>query len=60
MYIFEAHYIYMPTGDEVTRKIEFHRQFHDSERERYLYAMGEAYDMIGEDEEFISLEFIAC
>lgn len=60
MYIFEAHYICLSTNDEITRAIEFHRQFHDTERERYLYAMGEAYDMTGAGEELVSLELIAC
>lgn len=59
MCIFEAHYIYMPTNDEVTRKIEFFEQCLDTEKEWYLYAMGIAFDMIGVDEELVSLEFIA-
>lgn len=49
----------MPTNDEVTRSIEFFEQCLDTEKEWYLYAMGKAYDMTGEGEELVSLEFIA-
>ena len=60
MYYFEAHYINMDTGEEVTKKISFDGQFFDSDKECYLYAMSRAYDMEEENEMFASLEFIAC
>ncbi len=60
MYLFEAHYINMDNDKEVTRKIEFDGQFFDTEKERYLYAMGKAYDMMETNETFDNLEFIAC
>lgn len=61
MYIFEAHYTNMKTDEEVTRTIEFEGDnFLDSEKECFLDAMGRAYDMIGENESFSSLKFIAC
>lgn len=60
MYIFVAHYINEDTEEEITRPIEFDGQFSGSERDCYLYAMGKAYDMMGKNEMFESLEFIAC
>ena len=60
MYIFEAHYINIPKDEEVVRKIEFHEQFLDTERECYLYAMGRAFDMAQVGDMFASLEFVAC
>lgn len=61
MYIFEAHYTNMKTNEVITRTIEFEGDnFLDSEKECFLYAMEKAYDMIGENESFSSLEFIAC
>lgn len=45
MYIFEATYTDMKTGQETVSKIEVDEQFFDNEREIYMYAMGKAYDM---------------
>lgn len=60
MYLFEAHYINMDNDKEITRKIEFNGQFFDTEKERFLYAMDKAYDMMEINEMFDNLEFIAC
>ena len=60
MYLFEAHYINMVTEKENIKSIEFNGQSFDSEKECYLYAMGEAYELIEENEMLSSLEFIAC
>lgn len=60
MYFFKAHYVNMETNEEITRPIEFNGQSLDSEKECYIYAMGEAYDLTGKNELFYSLEFIAC
>lgn len=60
MYIFEAHYINMPTGKELIKSIEFNEQFLDTERECYLYAMGRAFDLRDVGDMFASLEFIGC
>lgn len=61
MYLFEAHYINTKTGKEITRTIEFHGyNFFDTEKERFMYAMGKAYDLKEDNEIFDSLEFISC
>lgn len=60
MYRFDAHYTNMVTFEEVTKKIEFDGQFFDSEKDCYLYAMGEAFDMIEKDESLNSVELICC
>ena len=60
MYIFVAHYVDMNTDSTNERKMEFNGQSFDSEKEIYLYAMSEAFDMTGENKILLSLEFIAC
>lgn len=60
MYWFVAHYSDVYTGEQTTRKIEFDGQFFDSEKDCYLYAMGVAYDMTGENECFGGIELLAC
>lgn len=60
MYIFVAHYVDMNTDSTNERKMELNGQFFDSEKEIYLYAMSEAFDMTGENEILLCLEFIAC
>lgn len=61
MWLFEAKYINMDTGAEITRKIEFDGDaFFTTERQCYTHAMGRAYDMMQRNECFSSLEFIAC
>lgn len=60
MYIFVAHYVDMNTDSTNERKMELNGQFFDSEKEIYLYAMGKAFDMTGENEILLCLEFIAC
>lgn len=61
MYIFEAKYENMDTGEEVTRKIEFDGDnFFPTEKECYIYAMSKAYDMTEKNEFLVSVEFIAC
>ena len=47
MYIFVAHYVDMNTDSTNERKLEFDGQFFDSEKEAYLCAMSEAFDMTG-------------
>lgn len=59
MFIFEADYIDMDTDAEITRKIEFNGQSFDSEKECYLYAMSQAYEMAAENEMLTNLRFIA-
>lgn len=60
MYVFEAHYINMETDDNISRTIKIEGQFFETEREIFLYAMNKAYNMIGTNEMFSSLDFIAC
>lgn len=60
MYYFMAHYINMDTSEEIERKIVFDGQFLDNEKQCYLHAMGIAYDMMGKNEIFDNLEFVAC
>ena len=59
MCYFEAHYIDIYDGTEITKKICFDEQLFDTVKECYLHAMSEAYDMTGENEMFASLDFIA-
>ena len=60
MYIFEAHYINIYEGAEITRTIEFSEQFFENEQECYVYAMQRACSMKQENELLSSVEFIAC
>lgn len=61
MWLFEAKYHDMNTGKEITRTIEFDGDnFFSSERDCYIHAMKQAFDMKKENECFSSLEFIAC
>lgn len=60
MYLFEATYVNKLTHDEVTRAIEFNGRLMDCERDVFLTAMEMAYDMKGEYEELITLEFLGC
>ena len=60
MYLFEAHYIDINTNKKITRPIQFEGQFFEHEKECYLYAMSEAFEMKEYDECLDSLEFIAC
>ena len=60
MYYFEAHYYNAENDAEITKKIVFDGQFFCNDKECYMHAMLEAYDMAEENEVFISLELIAC
>lgn len=58
MYGFKAIYEHYETGVEREVFIEFDGQFFDSERDAYIYAMGQTYDNCSKDECFVRLEFI--
>ena len=58
MYIFEAQYCDLNADKIVTRTIEL-PEF-GPEREMFVEAMMVAYDGASENEELVSLEFIAC
>ena len=58
MYIFEARYCDLNADKIVTRPIEL-PEF-GSEREMFVEAMMVAYDGASENEELVSLDFIAC
>lgn len=59
MCIFTAHYINMENDEEITREITFEEQFFKDEKECYLYAMRNAYDMKEKNELLSTVEFIA-
>lgn len=63
MWLFEAKYINMDSGEEFIRKIEFDGDnFFNTTKECYLYAMEKALEMKQKkkNECLCSLEFVAC
>lgn len=58
MYIFEAHYANMDTGEKRIQSIELNDN--QTEKECYIHAMTKAYDNKKANECLESLEFIAC
>lgn len=60
MYIFEAHYTNMDSEEEITRKIVIEDQFMENEKECYMLAMLDAYEMKEKNECLGAVEFIAC
>ena len=61
MYLFEAVYQNMDTGEEVTRTIEFDGgNIYQTEKECFIYAMHQAYNMKHANECLSNLEFIGC
>ena len=61
MWIFEAEYTNMDTGEAVRRTIEFNGDnFFDTGNECYLYVMEQALKMKQKNECLASLEFMAC
>lgn len=59
MYLFIAHYTSFKKGN-LTRQIEVEEQSFDNEKDCYLYAMSEAYDLMEDGEMLDSVEFISC
>ena len=60
MYLFLAHYSHVYTGEHTTREIRFDGQFFADDKECYMYAMSQAYDLTGKDECFDAIELISC
>lgn len=61
MYLFEASYTNLETCEETIKTIEFNGDvLFNNERECFLYAVGQAYDLAGEKEMLYTLEFVSC
>ena len=59
MWLFIAKYDNMDNNEEIIRKIEFDGQYL-TERQAYMWAMGNAYDMKLKNECLGVVEFIEC
>ena len=60
MYYFIAHYVDMNTDKKTSKAINFDGQFFENEKEIYMHAMAQAYDLKETQELLESIEFIAC
>lgn len=60
MYLFEAVYENVYTGEKITRNIEFDGDnLLDSEKDCYVHAMGKAYDLMTTNECLVSVDLIS-